>query len=152
LLSNKSPFELLYSTPPIYSHLRVFGCLAFVSTLTRDRGKFDHRSIPFIFIGYPNGTKGYKLFNLFTKSVFISRRVVFHENIFPYAYNPLHTNSQGVFLPSPYFSNHSDNISPSIPSFITHCDDTFDSPNFSVPSNPSSNSLVASHTSPIPHT
>jgi len=44
--------------------------------------KFDHRSIPSIFIGYPHGIKGYKLLNLTTKSVFISRNVVFHEHIF----------------------------------------------------------------------
>jgi len=70
ILSNKSPFELLYSTPPIYSHLRVFGCLAFASTLNRDRNKFDSWFIPSIFIGYPHGTKGYKLFSLTTKFVF----------------------------------------------------------------------------------
>jgi hypothetical protein len=119
LLSNKSLFELLFSIPPNYSHLRVFGCLAFASTLTRDRTKFDSRSIPSLFIGYPHGTKGYKLFSLITKSVFVSRNVIFHEHIFPYASNMIHTDSQGVILPlSPSFQVPP---STSFPSFIPDC-------------------------------
>lgn len=33
LLDNKSPYELLYQKPVDYTSLRVFGCLAFASTL-----------------------------------------------------------------------------------------------------------------------
>jgi hypothetical protein len=42
--------------------------------------------------------KGYTLFNLHTKSVFISRNVIFNENIFPYASNLLHTTADGCFV------------------------------------------------------
>jgi hypothetical protein len=35
-------------------------------------------------VGYPFGTKGYKLFNLQTKQFLVSRDVIFHENIFPF--------------------------------------------------------------------
>ena len=39
-LGNKSPYELLFKSPPPYCHLKCFGCLCFVSTLSHNRHKF----------------------------------------------------------------------------------------------------------------
>ena len=96
ILANKTPFEKLYNKPPSFVHLKVFGCLFFSSTLSHNISKFDPRSIPCVFLGFPFSVKGYKLLNLVNKKIFVSRDVTFHETVFSfisstYSYSP-HSN------------------------------------------------------------
>ena len=79
-----SPFSILFGKQPSYDHLKVFGSLCYASTLKSGRDKFQARSVPCVFLGYPFGQKAYKLLNLKTHQVFTSRDVVFYENVFPY--------------------------------------------------------------------
>lgn len=83
-LNNNSPYELLFDKSPQYDHLKILGCLAFASTLISSRNKFTSRARACVFMGYPQGIKGYKLYDINTHEFFISRNVVFHENVFPF--------------------------------------------------------------------
>ena len=85
LLNNKSPFKLLFHKPPSFNHLRVCGCLCFVSTPFVHRLKFESRATPCVFLGYPFNIKGYKVLNLHSRKISISRDVVFHESVFPFS-------------------------------------------------------------------
>lgn len=97
LLQNKSPFQLLTSKLPDYRDLRVFGCLVYSSTSSKNRHMFQPRAKPCVFLGYSAGYKGYKLLDLDTNEVLISRNVVFHEDIFPFS-------STEDSLPEDFFS------------------------------------------------
>ncbi|XP_019253992.1 PREDICTED: uncharacterized protein LOC109232701 [Nicotiana attenuata] len=98
LLHYKSLYEVLFHKAPDYTFLRSFGCLCFASTLPHHRDKLDPRATICVFLGYPTGKKGYKLLNLQTKAIFISRNVIFHESVFPFTSS--HTNFSSLF-PTP---------------------------------------------------
>lgn len=84
LLNNQSPFEVMTSKKPDYSGLRVLGCLCYRSTSSKNRHKFQLRARPSVFLGYPSGCKGYKVLDLETNEIHITRNIVFHEDIFPF--------------------------------------------------------------------
>lgn len=82
-LNFEVPYERLTGEQVDYDSLKVFGCMAMAYNAARGGDKFAPRSVPCVFLGYPSGTKGYRLLNLKTMQIFNSRHVTFHEEIFP---------------------------------------------------------------------
>ena len=76
--------NFFFHTPPSYTHLRSFGCLC-LSPPHLIIGTNLHLRPGSVFLGYPHGIKGYKVLDLDSNSIFISRDIVFYEAIFPYA-------------------------------------------------------------------
>ena len=54
-------------------------------TVVHPKQKFEPRTIPYVFIGYPCSHKGYKLYDMQSKKNFISRDVKFCEDDFPFS-------------------------------------------------------------------
>ena len=81
-IKEATPYECWHKEKPDISHLRVFGCNAFVHIPDQKRRKLDQKSIRCIFVGYPSNCKGYKLYNPETKKFLRSRDVVFMESSF----------------------------------------------------------------------
>eukprot|EP00253_Pinus_taeda_P035580 PITA_35580 len=78
-LEDKTPQEVWTGKKPSLSHMRVFRCDAYVHVPKEKPTKLDNKSEKCIFIGYKDGLKGYKLWNLVTRKVVYNRDVVFRE-------------------------------------------------------------------------
>ncbi|GAA0187195.1 transmembrane signal receptor [Lithospermum erythrorhizon] len=88
ILDWQSPFENLFGKAPDINHLKVFGCACFATICSSNSDKFSARAYKSIFLGYSSTQKGYKLYNMHTHKLFVSRNVIFHETIFPYSKTP----------------------------------------------------------------
>ena len=77
-----TPYECWFYKKPDVSNLRVFGCKAFVHIPSPKRKKLDKKSMSCIFVGYPDNSKGYKLYNPETKQMLRSHDAIFLEDTF----------------------------------------------------------------------
>ncbi len=82
-LGNMSPVEKLTGERPSLKHLRVWGCACYVYIPRTQRAKLDSPGVKCIFVGYQEGTKGYRCYNAETGRVIVSRDVTFDETDFP---------------------------------------------------------------------
>jgi len=60
---------------PTFSHLKVFGSVAYAHVPDQQRTKLEDKSKKYIFIGYDEKTKGYMLLDPISKKVMVSRDV-----------------------------------------------------------------------------
>ena len=63
-----------------YSHLKIFGCEAFVHIPKENRTKLDDKSMKCIFLGYAHEEFGYCLWDPVKHKIIRSRDVIFNES------------------------------------------------------------------------
>ena len=77
---NITPYQLLNGHTPNLSHIRRFGSTAYAYVNEHERGKLDAKSSRGIMVGYGSVSKGYRIWDLASKTTYLSRNVVFDEN------------------------------------------------------------------------
>lgn len=101
VLHLKSPFEILYHSPPSLSHLRVFGCACYPSMKPYRSNKLEPKTTECIFLVYASQYKGYVCYALKDHKLIVSRHVVFYEHKFP----QVSGTSQVSLSPPTHFSH-----------------------------------------------
>lgn len=83
-INGNTPDKLWSGKEISLGYLKVFGCRAWSHVRSfQKRSKFDPKASECVLVGYPDGIKGYKLWDLKEKRFLISRDVIFEEDIFP---------------------------------------------------------------------
>lgn len=82
-LPDVTPYEALYHRKPDLSMLRTFGCLAYVHVHSEARKALESHTRKCIYMGFEDGYKGFKCYDIAAKKMIISRDVVFNEDVFP---------------------------------------------------------------------
>ena len=77
---NKSPDQMWYKQKPNINNFKIFGCRALVMVPKEKRKKLDEKAIECIYLRTADDAKAYRLFNMNTREVIISRDVEFFEN------------------------------------------------------------------------
>lgn len=73
------------------------------------QNQIDQKGTPHVFVGYPFGTKGYRVLNLTTHRIHVPRDVVFHETVFPFSMiDKSHSNT----LASSFDNSHVSTVEP----------------------------------------
>jgi hypothetical protein len=85
LINYTSPLEQLFKVKPNYSSLRIFGCTCWPHLRPCNSHKLEFRSKECVFLGYSNKHKGFKCLDLSIGSTYISRDIIFDENVFPFS-------------------------------------------------------------------
>lgn len=75
--------EAWFKRKPDVSHLRIWGCLAYVFIQKDKRRSLQPHMEKCVFLGYPSGYKGWLFYNPNTQKYIISERAEFDERVFP---------------------------------------------------------------------
>ena len=79
-VTEKTPFEAFTGRKPGVKHLKVFGCLCYTHITSSLRQKWDSKAGKGVFVGYGSCEKGYRVYDLKSEKIVLSRSVIFSED------------------------------------------------------------------------
>ena len=82
-IHKKPPIEAFTGHRVDVSLLRVFGCAAYAKVPDALRTNMEPKSVRCVFLGYDAEKRGYRLLNVASQRVIVTRDVVFNEALFP---------------------------------------------------------------------
>ena len=82
-LVKSTPYEKWFGSKPDVSHLRIFGCLAYVHVQKDQRTSLQPHYRKCIFMGYPTEFKGWVFWDPVARKEIVSNNAVFDERYFP---------------------------------------------------------------------
>ena len=74
-LHHKTPYDILFYTPPNLTYLKSFGCRCFFLLTLYRAHKLHPKTTPCVFLGYPTNSKGYLCLDPVTYRLYISRHI-----------------------------------------------------------------------------
>lgn len=89
-LSNRQPstrsgktsaYELWFGRKPELDYLRIFGSWAYEHVPDSQRKKWQKKAKKLLMVGYDSNSTNYRLLDMETKEITVSRHVVFHEEV-----------------------------------------------------------------------
>ena len=84
IIKNHSPYQLLFKREPDYHFYKIFGCACYLLLRPYNQHKMSFRSSLCVFLCYASNHKGYLCLSP-TGHMYITRHVIFDENVYPYA-------------------------------------------------------------------
>ena len=78
-VKDMTPFEAWHGFKPKVDFFKIFGCIAYAHVPSQRREKVDEKGEKYIFVGYSDKSKAYRLIDPRTKKLVISRDVIFDE-------------------------------------------------------------------------
>src|SRR5262249_3184776 len=79
VLDGRTPEEAWTGSVPDISNMRVFGCKEYVHVPKEQRGKLDPKAVSCRFVGYCEGSKGWRFYAASGRRLIKSRNAVFLE-------------------------------------------------------------------------
>ena len=77
--SNMTPYELAFKEKPRLDHLRVFGSTGYALVDKAKRTKLEPKSFKCMFLGYAENSKGYRVYDLESNKVKVTRSMKIDE-------------------------------------------------------------------------